>query len=277
MIPFPNIEPEIFTISFWSFEFALRWYALSYVAGFICASYLMTFFIKREYLWKFRTAPMESAQVSDLLTLLIVGVILGGRLGYVAFYNLPLYLSDPFSILKIWEGGMSFHGGFLGVIIATALYARRHGVPLIMLGDLLAIASPPGLMFGRIANFVNAELWGRPTAMPWGVIFPGQMAQNCLDVTGPCARHPSQLYEAFLEGLLLFYIMNFLIEKKTCKKGQISIAFLIFYSCFRIIGEIFREPDQHLGYLFFGLSMGTILSIITISIGIVILIITKRK
>ena len=279
MIPFPNIEPEIFSISLWSFEFALRWYALSYVAGFICASYLMTFFLKREYLWKFRTAPMEFAQVSDLLTWLIVGVILGGRLGYVAFYNLPLYISDPFSILKIWQGGMSFHGGFLGVIIATALYARRHGVPLIMLGDLLAIASPPGLMFGRIANFVNAELWGRPTTMPWGVIFPGQMAQNCPDGIGPCARHPSQLYEASMEGFLLFLVILLAVYLGGLKKpGFVSGIFLVGYGSARFFVEYFRVPDPqffslenpygfaiNMGY--YGFTMGQLLSLPMIAVG----------
>lgn len=243
---------------------SIRWYSLAYIFGILLGLYYGKYLIRLFH----RKLNLSEENLDDYLIWAVVGIILGGRLGYVLFYNFLFYVENPLQILIIWNGGMSFHGGLAGIIISALIFSKKNNISFWSLTDLLACISPIGLFFGRIANFINAELVGKVSSHPWSVIFP---------LYDDKPRHPSQLYEAFLEGLLLFYIMNFLIEKKTCKKGQISIAFLIFYSCFRMIGEIFREPDQHLGYLFLGLSMGTILSIITISIGIVILIITKRK
>ena len=184
MIEFPNISPEIFSFNAFGFELALRWYALSYILGFVCALYIMRFYLRRDHLWRRKVAPMEVDQADDLLTYLILGVILGGRIGYVLFYNLEFYLANPFDIFRIWDGGMAFHGGFLGVVFALIYFCARNGVQLMPMADLLALASPPGLLFGRVANFINAELWGRPTDVSWGVIFPGARAQDCPGVLG---------------------------------------------------------------------------------------------
>ena len=211
MVQFPNISPEIFSFSIGEFEFALRWYALSYIAGFIIAVYIMRFFLKRDYLWKYETAPMDIEQVDAFMTYLILGVIIGGRLGYVLFYNFAFYIENPLHIVRVWDGGMAFHGGFLGVVIAVYGFCRFNGIPLLSGSDLIAISTPPGLMLGRIANFINAELWGKPTDFSLGVVFPGILAQDCPDVVGPCAGI-LQLYEAALEGILLlvsyFYLLR---------------------------------------------------------------------
>jgi phosphatidylglycerol:prolipoprotein diacylglycerol transferase len=207
MIPFPNISPEIFTVNVAGIDFTLRWYALSYVAGFLIAIAVMRSFTSRGHLWHYNTGPIDRDQVDGLVTYLILGVILGGRIGYVLFYNLEYYVSNPGDIVRVWDGGMAFHGGFLGVVIATILYCRYNGIILWSCADLIALSAGPGIFLGRVANFINAELWGRPTDAPWGVVFPGARAQDCPGVVGECARHPSQLYEAGLEGLLLFTIL----------------------------------------------------------------------
>ena len=203
MIQFPNISPEIFSVTIFGVDVALRWYALSYVVGFLIATFLMRYFTSRGRLWRFNTGPLDRNEVDSLITYLIIAVIIGGRLGYVLFYNLDVYLADPTAIVRVWDGGMAFHGGFLGVVVATILYCRHNGIIVWSCADLIALASGPGILVGRSANFINAELWGRPTGMPWGVIFPGVRAQDCPGVEGECARHPSQLYEAGLEGLFL--------------------------------------------------------------------------
>ena len=207
MIAFPEISPEIFSFSIGGAEFALRWYAVSYLAGFLFATLIMKFFLRNQKLWRFNTGPLDNDQVDSMLTFLILGVIIGGRLGYVLFYNLDFYVQNLGSIIKVWDGGMAFHGGFLGVVVAAFLYCRFHGILVWSCADLIALASGPGLLFGRLANFINAELWGRPTDAPWGIIFPGEQAQYCPGIVGECARHPSQLYEAGLEGLLLFMVL----------------------------------------------------------------------
>ena len=204
MIPFPNISPEIFAVNIFGIELALRWYALSYIIGFFCAIKLMKFYIKRSNLWALSAPPLKSEDAENFLTYLILGVIIGGRLGYVFFYNFGFYLENPIQILRIWDGGMAFHGGFLGVVVAVFVFCRYNSIPLWSGADLIAISAPPGLFLGRLANFINAELWGRPTDKPWGVIFPGERAQQCEGIIGLCARHPSQIYEALLEGLVLF-------------------------------------------------------------------------
>ena len=172
MIIFPDISPDIFSVSIGNFELALRWYAMSYILGIILGWRLAVLTIRRSDLWPKNQAPMEPVQIEDLLTYVVIGVIVGGRLGYVIFYKPMEYAANPFDIIKVWQGGMSFHGGLLGVVLATFIYYRRNLVPLLSGADLLALCAPIGLMLGRIANFINAELWGRPTDMPWGVAFP---------------------------------------------------------------------------------------------------------
>ena len=280
MLPFPNISPEIFTISIFGASFSLRWYAVSYILGFISAIYLMKYFIRRARLWGSAGPPMDSEQADSLLTYLILGVILGGRLGYVFFYNPFYYFKSPVEILRIWDGGMAFHGGFLGVVVAVLLFCRRNSLSLWPTSDLIALSTPPGLFFGRLANFINAELWGQPTNVPWGVIFPGQRAQDCLGLTGLCARHPSQLYEAFLEGLLLFVVLFFMASRGGFKRpGRLTGIFLIGYGSSRFLVEYFRVPDPQFfsslnpnGYAFtvsdFGLTMGQLLSVPMIILGV---------
>jgi len=289
MIPFPNISPEIFSLTIGDFEFALRWYAVSYIVGFIIAVFTMRFFLKRNYLWKYRTAPMDIEQVDSLITYLIIGVIIGGRLGYVLFYNFAFYLENPINILRIWDGGMAFHGGFLGVVIVVYGFCRFNGIPVLSGADLIAISSPPGLMLGRIANFINAELWGKPTEFSFGVIFPGVRAQDCPDVIGQCARHPSQLYEAGLEGFLLFGIMIIFALLGFFKKpGFIMGIFIFGYGLCRFFVEIFREADSQFitpenpnGYIYnlgdYGLSMGQALSIPMIAVGFLLLILALSR
>jgi len=203
LLPFPDISPEIFSISLFGMTFALRWYALAYIAGILLGWRIVVRAAKTQHLWRDGTPVMTPAQIEDLLTYVILGVILGGRLGYVLFYQPAYYIANPAEILQVWQGGMSFHGGALGVICAGLFYTWRHGIARRSAGDLIALGIAPGLLFGRLANFINAELWGRPTDLPWGVAFPTEAAQFCPDVVGICARHPSQLYEAFLEGLVL--------------------------------------------------------------------------
>jgi len=289
MIEFPNISPEIFTISLGGFDFSLRWYALSYIAGFIVALYIMKFFVRRDHFWKYRSPPMGIDQTEDILTYLIFGVILGGRLGYVIFYNFDYYLFHPIDILRIWDGGMSFHGGFTGVVLSLIYYCSRNGIEILPAADLLALASPPGLLFGRVANFINAELWGRPTDVPWGVISPGDIAQNCPGVIGPCARHPSQIYEAGLEGLLLFIVLILIAYFGGLKKsGVIAGTFIAGYGCARFFVEYYRVPDPQFfsdvnpyGFAFsfgnIGVTMGQTLSIPMILIGVIFMLYGSRR
>ena len=244
MIPFPNFSPEIVSFTIGGYEVALRWYAVSYIAGFICASYLMKTVTKRKKLWRFKTPPLDLNQIDSLITYLILGVIVGGRLGYVIFYNFEYYSAHPLEAIRIWEGGMSFHGGFLGVLITVVCFYRFHGIPIASGADLIAFATPPGLFFGRLANFVNGELWGRPTDSRFGVIFPGERAQDCPSLDEVCARHPSQLYEAGLEGLLLFFVLFFIVRLGALKyPGLVAGTFLAGYSLSRYFVEFFRDAD----------------------------------
>ena len=246
MIPFPNIRPEIFTITIGDFDLSLRWYAVSYIAGFILAIFIMKSLIKNEKLWRFKTAPLDLDQAESLLTYLILGVIIGGRVGYVVFYNPTFYLSNPTEIIRVWDGGMAFHGGLIGVISSIIVFCRVNGVPLLSCSDLVAIATPPGIMLGRIANFINAELWGRPTDMSWGVVFPGERAQACPEVSGLCARHPSQLYEAGLEGPILFFLLIFFVYVgMLLRPGFITVVFIAGYGIARFFVEFYRVPDPY--------------------------------
>jgi phosphatidylglycerol:prolipoprotein diacylglycerol transferase len=284
MIEFPNISPEIFSFNVLGFELALRWYALAYILGFVCALYIMRAYLRRDHMWSRKVAPMEVDQADDLLTYLILGVILGGRIGYVLFYNLEFYLANPLDILRIWDGGMAFHGGFLGVVFALIYFCSRNSVQLMPMADLLALASPPGLLFGRVANFINAELWGRPTDVSWGVVFPGARAQDCPGVVGACARHPSQLYEAGLEGLALLIILICVAALGGLRRpGLLAGIFVAGYGAARYFVEFFRVPDAQFfsadnpyGFAYrlgdFGVTMGQTLSIPMILVGLLFIV-----
>ena len=280
MIPFPDISPNLIEFELFGFTIALRWYALAYIAGILFGWSVVLRAVRNPRLWA-GAPPLTPEQVERLLTWIIVGVILGGRLGYVLFYDLPTYLADPLQILRVWEGGMSFHGGFAGVVIAAIWFCRREKIPMLSMGDLLAVATPVGLMLGRLANFVNAELWGRPTDLPWGVIFPGTAAQTCPEVVGLCARHPSQLYQAALEGLLLALVLFWLAFRRGWFKrpGALMGVFLVGYGIARFLVEFVRQPDAQFvsegnpiglavqvgGY---GLTMGQFLSLPMIAVGL---------
>ena len=290
-IPFPDLSPEIFSISLGSFNFALRWYALAYIAGFLAGWWIIQRLMQRPTLWPANTAPMEAAKVEALLTYVIFGVILGGRLGFVLFYQPGYYLSNPTEILRVWEGGMSFHGGFAGVIVAGLIFCQRHAVPPLQIADAMALVAPIGIGLGRVSNFINAELWGRPTLQPWGVIFPGAQAQTCpWDwPVAYCARHPTQLYEAALEGLVLFALLSFVVWRRGWLKrpGLVTGTFVAGYGIARFTVEIWRQadaqfitPDNPLGHVLslgpLGLSMGQLLSLPMIAIGIGLLIWRRR-
>ena len=289
MIQFPDISPEIFSVTIFGVELALRWYALSYVVGFVIATLLMRHFTSRGSLWRFNTGPLDRDQVDSLITYLILGVIIGGRLGYVLFYNLEMYLADPAAIIRVWDGGMAFHGGFLGVVIAAILYCRHNGVILWSCADLIALAAGPGIFLGRSANFINAELWGRPTVMPWGVIFPGVRAQECPGVVGDCARHPSQLYEAGLEGFALFITLIVFAYLGALKRpGVITGLFLVIYGSGRYFVEFYRVPDPQFfsdanpygfAYQFgdYGVTMGQTLSLPMIIFGLFLILVKNRR
>ncbi len=284
MIPFPNISPEIFSISVGGLEVALRWYALSYIVGFFLALYIMKSFVQKDYLWPSNQAPLRADQPEAMLTYLIVGVIIGGRLGYVLFYNSEYYLFNPIDVIKIWDGGMSFHGGFIGVVLAVVLFCKINTIQIWATSDLVALSTPPGLFLGRVANFINAELWGRPTDLPWGVVFPGVSAQQCEGVVGLCARHPSQLYEAVLEGIILLFILLVLALKGALRRpGLITGVFGVWYGLSRFFIEYYRVPDRQFvsydnpyGFAYilfgdFGITMGQALSLPMIVIGITII------
>ena len=290
MIAFPNISPEIFSITIFGIELALRWYAFAYIIGLILGWRIAVLAANRPALWRNNLSPIEAVQVEDLLTWVIVGVILGGRLGYVLFYQPVHFLYHPLEIVMIWKGGMAFHGGLAGVCVAAYLFFRRNLVPYDSGADLLALAAPAGLLLGRVANFINAELWGRATDLPWGVIFPGEAAQACGQITGLCARHPSQLYEAVLEGLLLGGLLLFLAFKKAAlkKPGLITGIFFAGYGIARCFVELVRQPDAQfqspenpLGYVFelagLGITMGQILSLPMIAVGLFLISRARRR
>jgi len=284
MIHFPSIDPTIFSVSIFGFELALRWYALSYIVGFIFALQIMKYYIRRRFLWLEANPPFDNEQADALLTFLIIGVIVGGRLGYVLFYNFNFYAQNLGDILRVWDGGMAFHGGFLGVTLAGLYFFRFNKINTLSGADLVALAAPPGLFLGRLANFVNAELWGRSTTLPWGVVFPGERAQNCPGIIeGFCARHPTQLYEALLEGLVLFVLLIYLVKLGALKKPGIVLGFFVFfYGLARYFVEFFRVPDPQFfsgmnpyGFAFrigdFGLTMGQTLSLPMIVFGLTLI------
>jgi len=268
MIPFPAIDPVIFQIG----PFALRWYALAYIAGLIIGWHYILRLANNPALWH-KQPPTDKhahAPLDNLLLWMTLGVILGGRLGYVLFYNLPYYLEHPELIFAIWRGGMSFHGGVLGVLVTIILFTRKQNISFLKLSDLVVAAAPIGLFFGRIANFINSELWGRTTTRAWGVIFPNG---------GPLPRHPSQLYEAALEGVVLFVLLRLLTHKYGALKrpGLCTGTFLIGYSVARIFVEQYRQPDTHIGFLIGNTTMGFWLSVPMGLVGLGFLIYTYRN
>ncbi|MBC7163707.1 MAG: prolipoprotein diacylglyceryl transferase [Roseovarius sp.] len=289
-IPFPDISPEIFTIPVFGMELALRWYALAYIVGIVIGWRLVVATVRRPALWPGGVAPMTPADVEDLLTWVILGVILGGRLGYVLFYQPGYYLSNPTQILQVWQGGMAFHGGLLGVVLAVIVFSRARGINRVSVADVLCMVTPVGLLLGRIANFINAELWGRPTDLPWGVIFPGGAAQDCPDVVaGLCARHPSQLYEAALEGLVLGAVLLWLGWRRGALRlpGTLTGLFFAGYGSARFLVEFVRQPDAQfvspgnpLGLAWhvagYGLTMGQVLSLPMIAFGLGLVLWSRR-
>jgi phosphatidylglycerol:prolipoprotein diacylglycerol transferase len=248
IIPFPNIDPVLVSVG----PFAVRWYALAYIAGILLGWVYARAIIRNERNWG-GPAPLTVGEFDDFVLWVTLGIILGGRVGYVLFYNLPQFLSHPLEILQVWNGGMSFHGGFLGCIIATVAFAWRRGVPVLSLGDVACAVAPIGLCLGRLANFINGELWGRLAEVPWAMVFPRG---------GPFPRHPSQLYEAGLEGLLLLIVLALMVRAGALRRpGLVVGAFATLYALFRSFCEFFREPDAQLGFLWGGMTMGMLLCV----------------
>lgn len=289
-IPFPDIGPDVFTIDLGGFSFSLRWYALAYIAGILIGWRLVLRALKTPRLWPADTPPIKPAQLDDLLTWIIIGVIVGGRLGFVIFYQPSYYLANPIEIPMVWQGGMSFHGGFLGVVLVVWWFCSRNNLPIAQIADAMAFAAPAGLLLGRLANFVNAELWGRPSTVPWAVIFPGESAQDCPVVEGLCARHPSQLYEAGMEGLILGVLLLLLVWRGGWLKnpGQIAGLFFAGYGLSRFIAEFFRQADAQfitadnpMGYALhaggYGLSMGQLLSLPMILAGLATIVWARNR
>ena len=287
-IPFPDISPEIVSFTLFGRDFAIRWYAMAYIVGIAIGYWIMGLALRRPALWG-GTPPMEPARREDLLTWIVLGVIVGGRLGYVLFYQPGYYLANPLEIPIIWRGGLSFHGGFLGVVLGVLLFSWKNRIPLAQLSDAVALSATPAILLVRIANFVNGELWGRPTDAPWGVIFPSPAAQDCPDVAGLCARHPSQLYEAGLEGLLLGAILLYAAFRlgALARPWLVSAIFFLGYGLARFTVELVRQPDAQfagpgnpvgwaLDFGTWGLTMGQILSLPMILIGLAIVLRTTR-
>tara|TARA_A100001011_G_scaffold345868_1_gene381881 strand:- start:230 stop:1024 length:795 start_codon:yes stop_codon:yes gene_type:complete len=257
-----NLDPVLFDFGI----IVIRWYSLSYIFGIILGWWLGKKIINhviKDVNFKFNIREFD-----DLITYLIIAIIVGGRLGYIIFYNLGFYIDNPFDIIKVWQGGMSFHGALLGIIVGTYLFSKKRNVPTFFLLDIVACVSPIGIFLGRIANFINGELIGKVTEVSWSVIFP---------TIDDLPRHPSQLYEAMLEGVVLLLILNSLIFRQKYKMGTCSYLFLIYYGVFRIISEFFRQPDAQIGYLFNLFSMGTLLSFLMIIAGFVLLNILQKK
>jgi len=248
VIPYPAFDPVLVHIG----PFAIRWYALAYIFGILIGWAYARLLIRSAKLWGGK-APMTVTDFDDFVLWVTFGIILGGRIGYVLFYNLPHFATHPLEIFQLWNGGMSFHGGFTGCVVAVLLFGYKRGIPVLSLGDITCAAGPIGLFLGRIANFINDELWGRSTDVPWAMTFPSG---------GPLPRHPSQLYEAALEGLVLLAVLALLIRAGALKRpGLIISCFAIGYAIARTFCEFFREPDAQLGFLWGGATMGQLLSV----------------
>ena len=246
-----NLNPIAFEI----FSLKIYWYSLAYIFGFIFCYYYSKYLIKKKVL------NLELSIIDDLINWLIIAVLLGGRLGYVLFYNFDFYFSNPLEILKIWQGGMSFHGALIGISLLIIFYSKIKKIKFSQLANLVAYSSPVGIFLGRLANFINAELIGRPTDGTWGVLYKSELL----------TRHPSQIYEALFEGLFIFLVLNFFIKSNLKNKFNGYALFLIFYSFFRFNLEFFRQPDTHLGFIIGNISMGQILTLPMFIIGIIFL------
>jgi phosphatidylglycerol:prolipoprotein diacylglycerol transferase len=261
LITFPVFDPVAIAIG----PIVIRWYALAYISGIVLGWIYARSLLKNEKLWG-GPAPISLVQVDDFILWVTIGIILGGRTGYVLFYNFVFFIQHPAEILELWKGGMSFHGGFLGCVVAVIWFCRRNNLPILSLGDITTAVGPIGVFLGRIANFINSELWGRPAdpSLPWAMIFPNG---------GPLPRHPSQLYEAGMEGILLFTVLAVMIRFGALKRpGLILGSFIAIYGLARITGECFREPDPQLGFLWGGLTMGMLLSVPMVLAGIIIMV-----
>jgi len=258
ILTYPEINPVLVSIG----PFSVRWYALAYIVGILAGWYYARIIIASKRLWG-GPAPLTVTDFDDFIIWITLGIILGGRIGYVLFYNLGYFAANPLEIFALWTGGMSFHGGIIGCIVVTVLFALRRGIPVLSLGDVTLAVAPIGLFLGRLANFINGELWGRPTDVPWAMVFPSG---------GPFPRHPSQLYEATLEGLLLLAVLGVMVRLGALKRpGLVTGTFAVAYGIVRIFCEFFREPDPQLGFLWGGLTMGMLLSIPLILAGLVAL------
>lgn len=261
---YPVIDPVLINIG----PLPIRWYALAYIVGLVLGWAYARALVKQKALWG-GVAPIDPVQIDDLLVYAAMGVILGGRLGYVLFYNASFYLAHPDEILSVWKGGMSFHGGVVGTALAIYILAKRKKIPVLSLADVCTAAVPIGLFLGRIANFIKPELWGRPTDVPWAMVFPGG---------GPSPRHPSQLYEAGLEGLVLFLVLYLAIKMGALRRpGLVTGLFATGYGVARIVCEFFREPDPQLGFLLGGATMGMLLSLPMIAVGLVFILQALRR
>ena len=263
-LPFPNFDPVLISIG----PIAIRWYALAYVSGILLGWWLARRIAANGALWGGKS-PIKPIDVDDVIVWVALGIVLGGRLGYVLFYQPAYFVAHPLEIFVLWRGGMSFHGGFLGTVLALILFARRRKIPVLSMLDLAAIVTPIGLFLGRLANFVNGELWGRVTDVPWAVVFPH---------AGLEPRHPSQLYEAGLEGILLLVVALLAVRSGALSRpGLIGGLFVAGYGLTRVFGELFREPDAHIGYLAGGLTMGMLLSLPMILIGLAAIVVARRN
>ena len=264
VLPFPVIDPVLVSIG----PFAIRWYALAYIGGILLGWFYARSLIRAEELWGGKP-PLTLEDFDDFILWVTLGIILGGRLGYVLFYNPAHYAANPLEALELWNGGMSFHGGFLGCVAAVMLFGWKRKISILSLGDLTCAAAPIGLFLGRLANFINGELWGRTTDVAWAMVFPHG---------GPLPRHPSQLYEAVLEGLVLFVVLYVLIRGGALRRpGLILGAFALFYALARSFCEFFREPDAQLGFLWGGMTMGMLLSIPLAIAGIILIAFALRR
>ena len=266
LIDFPVFNPIAVQIG----PIAIRWYALAYIVGIVAGWIYARALVKNQRLWA-GEVPITLPQLDDFILWVTIGIIVGGRTGYVLFYNLAFFIQHPAEIFELWKGGMSFHGGFLGCVAAVMVFARRNNISILSLGDITTAVAPIGLLLGRLANFINSELWGRPAdpSLPWAIVFPNG---------GPEPRHPSQLYEAGLEGILLFIVLAVMIRMGALKRpGLILGSFIALYGVARITGELFREPDPQLGFLWGGLTMGMLLSVPMIIVGIIIIVAAVRR
>jgi phosphatidylglycerol:prolipoprotein diacylglycerol transferase len=266
-ITFPAIDPVAISIG----PLAIRWYALAYISGIVLGWIYARALIKSAKLWD-GPAPIAPVQLDDFILWVTIGIIVGGRTGYVLFYNPAVFIQNPAAILKLWEGGMSFHGGFLGCVAAVMLFALKNKISILSLGDITTAVAPIGILLGRLANFIKGELWGREAdaTVPWRMIFPDDPLQ--------LFRHPSQLYEAALEGILLFAVLAVMVRMGALKRpGLILGSFIAIYGLARITGEFFREPDPQLGFLWGGLTMGMLLSVPMIIAGAILIIMAWRR